>query len=101
MTLASLTLNIGDALLKDLLQHLWILEFFRNFVDYTLGKLFLLSLLDLAFIPHPRVEYRFRFRGQCGLLLQLVRFSLKFSRLLGEVSMFYILQYRLGGLAHL
>lgn len=71
------TLNVRDTLLENLLEHLGVLELLRDLGDDALGELLLLPLLDLALVPHPRVQYRLGLRGQRRLLLELVSLGLE------------------------
>jgi hypothetical protein len=48
-----LTLNIGNTLLKDLLQRLLVLQFLGDLAYNAFGKLSLLSLLDLPLVANP------------------------------------------------
>ena len=47
------TLNVSDALVKDLLEGLGVVELLLNLGDDGLGKLLLLPLLDLALVADP------------------------------------------------
>lgn len=71
------TLNIGHALLKNLLENLGVLELLLDLGDDRLGQLPLLSLLDLALVSDPRVEDGLGLGSQGGLLLKLESLSLK------------------------
>lgn len=52
---ATLTLNICDTLIEDLLQRLGVLQLLRDLANDAFRKLLLLSLLNLPLIPYPRV----------------------------------------------
>lgn len=65
------TLYISNALQQDLLHRLRILQLLHDLVDDGVRQLLLLPYLDLAFIPHPRVESGFGLLGKGGPLLQL------------------------------
>lgn len=71
------TLDIGDALVKNLLESPGILELLLDLGNDALGKLLLLPLLDLSLITHPRIQNGLGLVCDGGLLLQLVRLSLK------------------------
>lgn len=47
------TLNVSNALLKDLLENLGILKLLLDLGDDVLSKLLLLALLDLALVADP------------------------------------------------
>ena len=76
------TLNVSDALVKDLLEGLGVVELLLNLGDDGLGKLLLLPLLDLALVADPRVEDRLGLGGDGSLLLELESLSLKLGGLL-------------------
>jgi hypothetical protein len=78
------TLNVGDALVKDLLEGLGVLELLLDLGDNGLGKLALLPLLDLALVADPGVEDRLGLVGDGGLLLKLESLGLKLGGLLLE-----------------
>jgi len=46
----SLTLDVGNALIQDLLQHFGVLKLLLDLGDNAIGELSLLSLLHLTFI---------------------------------------------------
>ena len=48
-----LTLYVGNALLKDLLQVLRVLQLFCNFANNALSQFPLLPLFDLALVSNP------------------------------------------------
>lgn len=77
-----LTLNLGHALLENLLQGLGVLQLLLDLGNNRLGKLLLLALLDLTLITNPRVENGLGLSGKGGLLLELVSLSLKLGSLL-------------------
>lgn len=72
-----LTLNIRHALLENLLQDLGILELLLHLGNDGLGKLLLLPLLDLALVPHPRIQDVLGLGRQGCPLLELVRLGLE------------------------
>lgn len=84
-TQEELTLNIGNTLLKDLLQNLGVLELLLNLADDGLGKFALLALLDLALVAHPGLQNLLGLGGQSSALLELVGLSLKLSGFLRTV----------------
>ena len=65
------TLNLGDALLQDLLQVLWVLELLLDLCDEGLGKLLLLALLYLGLVADPGVEDGLGLGGELDALLEL------------------------------
>jgi hypothetical protein len=71
------TLNVRDTLLQNLLEDLGVLELLLDLGDNALGELLLLPLLDLALVPHPRVQHRLGLRGQRRLLLELISLGLE------------------------
>mgnify|MGYP007098528139 CR=1 FL=1 len=76
------TLNVSDALVKDLLEGLGVVELLLNLGDDGLGKLLLLPLLDLTLVADPRVEDGLGLGGDGGLLLELESLSLELGGLL-------------------
>lgn len=74
-----LTLNIGNALLEDLLQNLGVLQLLVDLADDSLSKLLLLTLTDLTLVAHPRVEDLLSLGGNSSALLELVSLSLQLS----------------------
>lgn len=72
-----LTLHISNALVKDLLQELGVLELLLDLGDDGFGELTLLLLLDLSLVADPRVKDSLSLGGDGGLLLQLVGPGLK------------------------
>lgn len=70
-------LDVGDALVEDLLESLGVLELLLDLGDDGLGKLLLLPLLDLALITNPRVKDLPGLVGNGSLLLKLVSLSLE------------------------
>jgi hypothetical protein len=76
------TLNVRDALVKDLLEGLGVLELLLDLGDDGLGKLALLPLLDLALVADPGVEDRLGLGGNGGLLLELESLGLELGGLL-------------------
>jgi hypothetical protein len=82
------TLNIGDALVENLLECLGVLKLLLDLGNDGLGKLLLLPLLDLALVADPRVENNLGLVGDGGLLLELESLSLELGGLL------YGCQYR-------
>lgn len=71
------TLNIGDALVENLLEGLGVLKLLLDLGDDALSKLTLLPLLDLAFVADPRVKDGLGLVSNGRLLLELVGLSLK------------------------
>jgi hypothetical protein len=78
----ALTLDVGNALLKDLVKSLGVLELLLDLGNDALGKLLLLADLDLALVADPGVKDSLGFSGEGGLLLHLVSLSLELSGLL-------------------
>lgn len=78
-TCGPLTLNIGNALLKDLLENLGVLKLLLDLADDALGKLTLLALLNLALVANPGVENLLGLGSQSSALLKLVGLGLKLS----------------------
>lgn len=72
-----LTLNISHALLENLLQDLGVLQLLLDLGDDALGELPLLPLLDLALVPHPRIQDSLGLGSQRRLLLELIGLSLE------------------------
>jgi hypothetical protein len=81
-----LTLNIGDALVEDLLENLGVVQLLLNLGDDGVGELALLPLLHLALVPDPRIQNGLGLVGNGGLLLQLKRLSLELGGFLRKVS---------------
>ena len=77
-----LTLNIGNALLEDLLQNLGVLQLLVDLANDSLSKLLLLTLTDLALVAHPRVENLLGLGSDRSTLLQLVGLSLQLGSFL-------------------
>lgn len=75
-------LDVGDALLEDLVEDLGVLELLLNLGNDALGEFLLLAGLDLAFVADPRVKNRLGLCGDGGLLLELVSLSLETGSLL-------------------
>jgi hypothetical protein len=71
------TLNIRNALLKDLLQNLGVLKLLLNLGNNGRGELLLLALLNLALVTHPGLKDRLGLSGDGGLLLELESLGLK------------------------
>lgn len=65
------TLNVGNALLEDLLESLGVLELLLHLGDDALGELLLLALLHLALVADPRVKDGLGLGSEGGLLLKL------------------------------
>ena len=66
-----LTLNVGNALLEDLLEGLGVLELLLDLGDDGGGELLLLALLDLALVADPGVEDGLGLGGDGRLLLEV------------------------------
>jgi len=75
-------LDVGHALVEDLLEGLGVLKLLLDLGDDVLGKLLLLPLLDLALVADPRVENGLRLVSDGGLLLELESLGLKLGGLL-------------------
>lgn len=84
-TQGELTLDIGNTLLKDLLQDLGVLKLLLDLADDGLGKLALLALLDLALVAHPGLQNLLGLGGQSSALLELVGLGLKLGGFLRTV----------------
>lgn len=81
------TLDVGDALLEDLLESLGALELLLHLGDDALRELLLLALLHLALVADPRVKDGLGLGGEGGLLLELEGLGLDLGSLLeGIVS---------------
>jgi hypothetical protein len=80
------TLNIGDALVEDLLEGLGVLKLLLDLGDDALGKLLLLPRLDLALVADPGVEDGLGLVGNGRLLLELKGLGLKLGGFLNKVS---------------
>ena len=78
----ALTLNVSNALLKDLVEGLGVLELLLDLRDDGLCKLALLLLLDLALVADPGVEDGLGLSGEGSLLLGLVGLGLELGGLL-------------------
>jgi hypothetical protein len=76
------TLNVRNALVKDLLEGLGVLELLLNLGDDGLRKLLLLPLLNLALVADPRVEDGLGLGSDGGLLLKLESLCLELGSLL-------------------
>ncbi|KAK1240885.1 hypothetical protein MKX07_006318 [Trichoderma sp. CBMAI-0711] len=76
------TLDIGHALLQNLLQDLGVLELLLDLGDDGGGQLLLLALLDLALVADPGVEDGLGLGGKGGLLLELESLGLELGSLL-------------------
>lgn len=79
-------LNVGNALLEDLLEDLGVLELLLDLGDDRLSELLLLSLLDLALVSDPGVKDALSLGGQGGLLLELESLSLELGGFLGNLE---------------
>jgi hypothetical protein len=79
-------LDVGHALLEDLLQNLGVLELLLNLGDNGGSKLLLLALLDLALVADPGVENGLGLGGQGGLLLELESLGLELGGFLGNLK---------------
>ena len=79
-----LTLNVPDALVQDLLQHLGVLELLLDLADDALGQLTLLPGLDLALVADPRVQDGLGLGRDGRLLLELVSLGLELGGLLNR-----------------
>lgn len=78
----TLTLNVSNALLKDLVKGLGVLELLLDLGNDALGKLLLLADLDLALVANPGVEDSLGLGGEGSLLLSLVGLGLELGGLL-------------------
>ena len=65
------TLDLSDALVKDLLERLGALELLLDLGDDARRELLLLALLHLALVTNPRVEDGLGLGSEGGLLLEL------------------------------
>jgi hypothetical protein len=75
-------LNVGHALVEDLLKSLGVLKLLLDLGDDGLGKLLLLPLLDLALVADPRVENGLGLVSDGSLLLELESLGLELGGLL-------------------
>ena len=82
ITDATLTLNVSNALLEDLVEDLRVLELLLDLGNDALGKLLLLADLDLALVADPRVKDGLGLGGEGSLLLHLVGLGLELGGLL-------------------
>ena len=82
ITNKTLTLNISNALLKDLVEGLGVLELLLDLGNDALGKLLLLADLDLALVADPGVKDGLGLGGEGSLLLHLVGLGLELGGLL-------------------
>lgn len=80
------SLNVGDALVENLLESLGVLKLLLDPGDDRLSKLALLPLLDLALVTDPRVEHSLGLCGNGGPLLELKGLSLELGGLLGNLK---------------
>lgn len=80
-----LTLDVGNALLEDLLKDLGVLQLLLDLGNNSLGKLLLLAGLDLALVTHPRVENGLGLSGNGSLLLELKGLGLELGSLLLKI----------------
>ena len=80
------TLNIGNALVKNLLKGLGVLKLLLDLGDDALSKLALLPLLDLSLVADPGVKDGLGLVGDGRLLLELESLSLKLGGFLEKVS---------------
>ena len=71
------TLNVSNALVKNLLENFGVVELLLNLGDDGLGKLALLPLLDLSLVTHPRVQNTLGLGGDVNALLKLESLGLK------------------------
>ena len=78
----ALTLNVGNALLKDLVKGLGVLELLLDLGNDALGELLLLADLDLALVADPGVKDGLGLGGEGSLLLHLVGLGLELGGLL-------------------
>ena len=76
------TLNIGNALLEDLVEGLGVLELLLDLGNDALSELLLLALLDLALVADPGVKDGLGLGGEGSLLLGLVGLGLELGGLL-------------------
>lgn len=80
------TLNVSNALVKNLLQDLGVLELLVDLGNDALGQLALLPLLHLALVADPGVQDGLGLVGDGGLLLELVGLGLELGGLLQSPS---------------
>jgi hypothetical protein len=73
------TLNISNALVKNLLQGLWVLKLSVDLGNDRLGKLALLTLFNLSLITDPGVKNLLSLMGQSSSLIKLESLGLKLS----------------------
>ena len=82
ITSKTLTHNVGNALLKDLVEGLGVLELLLDLGNDALGELLLLADLDLALVADPGVKDGLGLGGEGSLLLGLVGLGLELGGLL-------------------
>lgn len=80
------TLNIGNALLENLLQNLGVLKLLLDLANDGLGKLTLLALLDLGLVADPGVKNLLGLGSESGALLELVGLGLQLGSFLQDKS---------------
>ena len=80
--MAERTLNISDRLLKDLLESLWVLKLLLDLGNDALGKLLLLTLLDLSLVTDPGIKNSLGLSGQSSALGDLESLGLELCGLL-------------------
>ena len=79
-------LNVGNALIQDLLKDLGVLELLVDLGNDALGELTLLPLLDLALVADPGVQDGLGLVGNGRLLLELVSLGLELGGFLGDLE---------------
>lgn len=83
--MVALTLNISNALLKDLLENLGALKLLLDLGNDGLGKLTLLALLNLAFVANPGVKDLLGLGSKGSALLELVSLGLELGGFLKRI----------------
>lgn len=81
-----LTLDIGNTLLEDLLENLGALELLLDLANDSVGKLLLLTLLNLALVAHPRVKDLLSLGSEGSALFELVGLGLELGGFLKTVN---------------
>lgn len=71
------TLNILNALVENLLQHLGVVQLGLNLSNNGLSELLLLSLLNTLLVSHPRLQRSLSLSSNGSLLLELVSLGLE------------------------
>lgn len=96
-----LTLDISNALLENLLEHLGVLKLLLDLGHDRLGQFVLLALLDLSLILNPRVKNLLGLVGHGDALLHLVGLGLQASGFLQLTSQLLVVSKQTHYIAYL